>query len=244
MGLRAVHDLSFVVGQGRIVGLIGPNGAGKTTVFNLVTRVLRADNGSIRLAGEELTVLPPHEVNRRGIARTFQNIRLFPGLTVLENVLWTIGTRARYTLVQSMIGLPTVHAEERGMLEEACDLLNAAGLYDRRHDKARSLPYGDQRRLELVRALATRPRLLLLDEPTAGMNPTETSQFADHLLRLNSEGMTILLIEHDMRFVMGISNRIVVLNYGSKIAEGTPSEVQSNEAVISAYLGRPRNAGG
>ncbi|NPV69832.1 MAG: ABC transporter ATP-binding protein [Firmicutes bacterium] len=244
MGLQAVNDLTFSVPRGRVVGLIGPNGAGKTTVFNLITRVLRADRGSVRLDGRELTSLPPHEVNKCGVARTFQNIRLFPGFSVLENVLWTLSTRAQYGLVQSILAAPAVRAEEKRVLEEACELLKTAGLYDRRFDKARTLSYGDQRRLELVRALATKPRLLLLDEPTAGMNPTETSGFADHLRYLNAEGTTILLIEHDMRFVMGLSDKVIVLNHGSKIAEGIPAEVRVNEAVISAYLGRAKNAAG
>ena len=237
-GLVAVDDVDFTVPTGAVVSLIGPNGAGKTTFFNMLTGVYKPTAGSVVFAGEDLTGKPPHAFTERGIGRTFQNIRLFQNMTALENVLVGMHSRLKGTLVEAILRTPRVKHEEDGARDRARELLEFSGLRRKDHEIGRNLSYGDQRRLEVARALATQPKLLLLDEPTAGMNPQETAEFTDFVARLRTDlDLAVLLIEHDMRVVMGVSDRVTVLDYGEKIAEGTPSEIQKNERVIEAYLG-------
>lgn len=239
-GLVAVAGLSLQLRRGELVGLIGPNGAGKTTVFNAITGVHPLAGGLIRFDGRVISGLPPHRIARLGVGRTFQNIRLFKGLSVLDNLLAAMHQDSDYDWLRAAIRSRSWEATEKRLLARSLELLEMFGLRDRHNEPAGSLPYGDQRRLEIVRTLATRPRLLLLDEPAAGMNPAETARLMDLIKDVRTRfGLTILLIEHDMKVVMGICERVLVLNYGEQIAAGPPGDIARDPAVISAYLGEP-----
>lgn len=237
-GLRAVDDLSMNIEKGSLVGLIGPNGAGKTTVFNMLTGVYRPTDGGIRLDGQNLVGKKPFEINRLGVARTFQNIRLFPTQSVLDNVMVGLNGQVSYSLAESLLHVGSYRKKEREMTERSMDILKVFDLDKEAHTKASNLPYGKQRKLEIARALATNPKLLLLDEPAAGMNPNETGELMDTIRLVRKKyDVTILLIEHDMKLVQGICEYLYVLNFGSLLAEGTPEQVLNDPAVIKAYLG-------
>jgi branched-chain amino acid transport system ATP-binding protein len=236
-GLTALDDVSFHINEGEILGLIGPNGAGKTTCFNAITGVYRPTSGTIRFNGDSLAGKKRFEITQAGIARTFQNIRLFPTMTALENVL--VGADAQHTtgMFSALFRLPKHRREEAEGHDLAMQLLRFMGLANKADELAANLSYGDQRRLEIARAMATKPKLICLDEPAAGFNPQEKRVLMDLIRKVRDQGFTVLLIEHDMRLVMGVTDRIVVLEFGKKIAEGAPAEIRDNPAVIAAYLG-------
>jgi branched-chain amino acid transport system ATP-binding protein len=236
-GVQAISDVSFMLTSGTVTGLIGPNGAGKTTLFNLITGTLPMDKGSIIFDGNEIKNEKVHELVHLGIARTFQNVELFESMTVLENILVGQHTRTRCGMWGSIARPPWVRHEESKANQKAISLLNFIGLKDYAHRKSGDLPFGWQRLLELARSLASDPKLLLLDEPAAGLNMVETLQLGELIRKIRDQGITILLVEHDMNLTMDISDHIVVLDQGKKIAEGTPRSVQENEAVMKAYLG-------
>ena len=241
-GLCAVSNVSMTINQGELIGLIGPNGAGKTTLFNLLTGVYEPSSGLVELNEDgqkiQLGGLKPYKITSYGISRTFQNIRLFKAMTVLENVKVAMHKNVRYGTIAAILRLPSYYSEEKWVEEKACELLKEVGLYSKRNEMATNLPYGEQRRLEIARALAIQPKILFLDEPAAGMNPQETADLTKLIHHIREKyKLTVILIEHDMSLVMNICERIYVLDYGKMIANGSPEEIKNNEFVIKAYLG-------
>ena len=242
-GLKAVDDFNLTIGKTEIAGLIGPNGAGKTTVFNLLTKVYEPTSGAVLINGQDLHGMSIVQASRLGIARTFQNIRLFDKMTVEENVRIGLHNKYRYDMITGILRLPRYWIQEKRQHDRAMELLDIFGMQDLADEQAGSLPYGAQRRLEIVRALATDPKLLLLDEPAAGMNPHETEELMNNIAKIRDKfGIAILLIEHDMSLVMGVCEGICVLNFGRVIAKGTADEIQANPVVIEAYLGKKKEA--
>lgn len=238
-GLQALNDLHIVINENEIIGLIGPNGAGKTTVFNLLTGVYTPSCGAIRFLGESIIGKKPYQINRIGIARTFQNIRLFKNMTVIDNIKVAMHQNMNYNVVTAILRLPHYWKEEKEVNEKARNLLRIFGMEKTAEQLADNLPYGQQRKLEILRALASNPKLLLLDEPAAGMNPTETHELMETIRQIRDQfHVAILLIEHDMSLVMSVCERLYVLDYGTLIAEGKPDEIRNNEKVIAAYLGK------
>lgn len=236
-GVRAIDDISFSVDRGQILAVIGPNGAGKTTLFNLITGIYPPTCGTINFREEEIDGLTPHQIAHLGIARTFQNLQIFNNMTVLENVMVGRHTKSKTGFLGAIFPVGHVQREEQEIVETALEKLVMVGLADKALENASNLPYGQQKMLEIARATALEPELLLLDEPAAGLNSTETRELIDIIYQLRDQGITILLVEHDMETVMEIADRLVVLNFGNKLAEGTPYEIQNNQEVITAYLG-------